>query len=236
MEEKISERPLDKGLVIEWAKGLAKILSISDKTEAKDLLAQLGKNYKDDFIKVLTEDAKKLYDSDLVSALKTEEDGMAVEFLKWIKDLSLGLDTLKDKEIAKEALREASRACASNMVKLIRGYGEIRDLNSFMETMNKLLLQMGAITEKEGRMTKKGENLFYMSCNTPHSRSGSIGRCSCPLVAHKVIEATPSHCFCSEGSFQVVIEELIGKSAEVKTLKGIARGDKVCAFAIRIGE
>jgi len=233
MEERISERPLDKGLVIEWAKGLAKILSSSDKIEAKNLLAQLEKDYRDNFASILIEDTKRLYDLDLISALKTKEDGMAVEFLKWIKQLSLGIDALEDKEIAKKALREASRACASNMVKLIKGAGEVKDLDSFIDTMNRLLLQMGAITEKEGGMVKKKENLLYMSCNTPHSKSGSTGRCSCPLVIHGVIEPTPSHCFCSEGCFQIVIAELMGRPVKVKTLKGLARGDRVCAFEIQ---
>ncbi|MFW9947022.1 MAG: DUF6144 family protein [Candidatus Odinarchaeota archaeon] len=127
-----------------------------------------------------------------------------------------GLEDI-DLEKKKMIMEKSGEACAlAGSLKIAQKIAkETTDLREIIQKANKLIPWCGKWILRDNQITSKCID------------------CGCPLVRNKVVTLNSTFCYCSLGWVRIIFETLLKKSIEVKLIKSIGFGDKVCEFVIK---
>jgi predicted hydrocarbon binding protein len=138
----------------------------------------------------------------------------------WIAHLQQGIDQL-DETLKLAIMRPAGQACASDLLSLCEKY-----LQKRVSSVEDLVNGWNIIRDERnltGRWEFEGNVV-----------RGAFGECGCPLVRSGLIELHPVQCYCSQSLMETIFSEAAKKTAEVKIVRTIGRGDDVCEFVITL--
>ncbi len=119
-----------------------------------------------------------------------------------------------------DVMRPAGEACAAELLHLCEKY-----LGKPVNSIDELVTGWNLVRDKrglEGRWEFEGDTL-----------RGTFKECGCPLVRSGLIELHLVQCYCSQGMMNAIFSKVSGKSADVKIVRSIGRGDDVCDFLIK---
>jgi len=121
-----------------------------------------------------------------------------------------------DLEKKKKIMEKSGEACAlDGSLKIAQKIAkETTNLEEIIQKANELIPWCGKWILRDNQITSKCID------------------CGCPLVRNKVVALNSTFCYCSLGWVRIIFETLLKKSIEVKLIKSIGFGDKVCEFVI----
>ena len=141
-----------------------------------------------------------------------------LELIKtWMASVIEGINENVDEDTKKKILENCGQACAiyhGHLDKIVNMKEKGKNLKEILDYMNQEKMWCGDWIQRE--------NILSSTCE----------ECECPLVLTKIVELSPTLCYCSRGFVKSVFEEILGKPVNVKLKKAIGKGDRICHFTV----
>lgn len=134
---------------------------------------------------------------------------------RWIKSLIEGFDTQADENVRTRILEGCGRNCISrNLIARVKKLKDgSKDIGDFLEKLNQTWKHM-----------KLERGKIYVEYE----------ECYCPLVKGYPERLSSTFCNCSRGWIKELFESALKKQVQVKLLKSIKCGDRICRFQVFI--
>ena len=140
---------------------------------------------------------------------------------KWVVSVIDGIDAFVEEDAKKKILETCGKACGvyhGHLDKIANLKRKGKNLKEILDYMNRKNMWCGDWIYED--------DIISSTCKT----------CECPLILNKMIELSPTFCYCSRGFVKAVFEKILEKPVDVELNKAIGRGDEVCHFTVAYGK
>ena len=142
----------------------------------------------------------------------------------WIDAVTHSLCNCGNPEIAKNAMHEAGKNCAAQILeKIVAHYGKTPEsVQEFVEAMNKRRNDLLNET-----------NFWTIQGNQAHFK---LDKCGCDLVEAYLAQPNRVFCECSAGMFENLFKPFCSGTVHTEIIKAIGMGDDCCEFIVHFDE